>query len=123
MTVPAATSASADGSGSPGDGRSDDVGTAAADIESAAFPPLVRALAVELAPLRVNAVSPGWVDTSIWADVAGERKDEMLAAMAQRLPVGRVGQPQDIADAIGFLLHNRFTTGTVLHVEGGHRLV
>jgi NAD(P)-dependent dehydrogenase (short-subunit alcohol dehydrogenase family) len=84
---------------------------------------LVRALAVELAPLRVNAVSPGWVDTSIWADVAGERKDEVLAAMAQRLPVGRVGQPEDIADAIGFLLHNRFTTGTVLHVEGGHRLV
>ncbi len=46
MTVPAATSASADSSGSPGDGRSDDVGRAAADIESAAFPPLVRALAV-----------------------------------------------------------------------------
>ena len=84
---------------------------------------LVRALAVELAPLRVNAVSPGWVDTSIWADVAGERKDEVLAAMAARLPVGRVGRPDDIADAIGFLLRNTFTTGTVLHVEGGHRLV
>jgi len=84
---------------------------------------LVRALAIELAPIRVNAVSPGWVDTPIWTFVAGDKKDETLSAMAKRLPVGRVGQPEDIADAISFLLGNGFTTGTVLHVEGGHRLV
>lgn len=84
---------------------------------------LVRALAVELAPIRVNAVSPGWVDTPIWTFVAGDKKDETLSAMANRLPVGRVGQPEDIADAIGFLMGNAFTTGTILHVEGGHRLV
>lgn len=89
---------------------------------NAALEGLVRALAVELAPLRVNAVSPGWVDTPIWADVAGDAKDATLAAMAERLPVGRVGQPADIADAIAFLMGNGFTTGTVLHVEGGHRL-
>lgn len=90
---------------------------------NAALEGLVRALAVELAPIRVNAVSPGWVDTSIWAQVAGDRKDETLAAMAERLPVGRIGQPDDIADAIAFLMGNGFTTGTTLHVEGGHRLV
>ena len=90
---------------------------------NAALEGLVRALAVELAPIRVNAVSPGWVDTPIWSFVAGDRKDETLAAMAQRLPVGRVGQADDIADAIGFLMGNSFTTGTTLHVEGGHRLV
>lgn len=90
---------------------------------NAALEGLVRALAVELAPVRVNAVSPGWVDTTIWAQVAGDRKAQMLAAMAERLPVGRIGQPADIADAIFFLIGNGFTTGTTLHVEGGHRLV
>ena len=90
---------------------------------NAALEGLVRALAVELAPLRVNAVSPGWVDTPIWAFVAGDRKGEMLDGMARRLPVGRVGRPADIAEAIAFLMGNGFTTGTVLHVEGGHRLV
>jgi len=90
---------------------------------NAALEGLVRALAVELAPIRVNAVSPGWVDTPIWSFVAGDKKDETLDAMAKRLPVGRVGQPDDIADAIAFLMGNGFTTGTVLHVEGGQRLI
>ncbi|MDQ0472503.1 SDR family oxidoreductase [Labrys wisconsinensis] len=90
---------------------------------NAALEGLVRALAVELAPIRVNAVSPGWVDTPIWSVVAGAGKDETLAAMAERLPVGRVGRPDDIAEAIAFLVGSGFTTGTVLHVEGGHRLV
>jgi NAD(P)-dependent dehydrogenase (short-subunit alcohol dehydrogenase family) len=89
---------------------------------NAALEGLVRALAVELAPLRVNAVSPGWVDTPIWSNVAGDAKDATLQAMAERLPVGRIGEPADIADAIAFLMGNRFTTGTVLHVDGGHRL-
>jgi NAD(P)-dependent dehydrogenase (short-subunit alcohol dehydrogenase family) len=90
---------------------------------NAALEGLVRALAVELAPLRVNAVSPGWVDTPIWKFVAGEARKDTLEAMAKRLPVGRVGQPEDIADAIRFLIGNGFATGTILHVEGGHRLV
>ncbi|MDM9644791.1 SDR family oxidoreductase [Rhizobium sp. S163] len=97
-------------------------GTVVATI-NAGLEGLVRALAVELAPLRVNAVSPGWVDTPIWEFVAVDRKAETLDAMAQRLPVGRIGRPQDIADAIAFVMGNGFTTGTVLHVEGGHRLV
>lgn len=90
---------------------------------NAALEGLVRALAVELAPLRINAVSPGWVDTPIWSFVAGDAKQATLEAMARRLPVGRVGRPEDIADAIRFLIGNGFTTGTILHVEGGHRLV
>ncbi|NKN01024.1 SDR family oxidoreductase [Rhizobium leguminosarum] len=90
---------------------------------NAALEGLVRALAVELAPIRINAVSPGWVDTPIWSFVAGDAKQATLNAMAQRLPAGRVGQPDDIADAIRFLIGNGFTTGTILHVEGGHRLV
>lgn len=90
---------------------------------NAALEGLVRALAVELAPLRINAVSPGWVDTPIWEFVAGEARNATLEAMAKRLPVGRVGQPEDVADAIRFLIGNGFATGTILHVEGGHRLV
>ncbi len=90
---------------------------------NAALEGLVRALAVELAPLRINAVSPGWVATPIWKSVAGDAAKARLDAMAERLPVGRVGQPEDIADAIRFLIGNGFATGTILHVEGGHRLV
>jgi NAD(P)-dependent dehydrogenase (short-subunit alcohol dehydrogenase family) len=84
---------------------------------------LASALAVELAPIRVNVVSPGWVDTPIWQHVAGDATAETLAAMAARLPVGRIGRTQDIADAIIALLRNGFITGTVLHADGGHRLV
>jgi NAD(P)-dependent dehydrogenase (short-subunit alcohol dehydrogenase family) len=84
---------------------------------------MAAALAVELAPIRVNVVSPGWVDTPIWQDVAGDAKDETLAAMAARLPVGRIGRTNDIAEAIIALLRNGFITGTVLHADGGHRLV
>jgi len=84
---------------------------------------LAYALAVELAPIRVNAVSPGWVDSPIWEFVAGDAKAGMLEGMAKKLPVGRIGHVDDIADAICFLMRNRFTTGSVLHVDGGHRLV
>jgi NAD(P)-dependent dehydrogenase (short-subunit alcohol dehydrogenase family) len=100
-------------------------GSAAAAINSG-LEGLVRALAIELAPLRVNAVSPGWTDTPIWDGMAGmttERKREAFAAMATRLPSGRVGRAEDIAEAIVFLMKSEFSTGTVLDVDGGHRLV
>lgn len=84
---------------------------------------LTYALAMELGPIRVNTVSPGWVDSRIWERIAGDAKADTLQAKAKQLPVGRIGQPCDIADAIHFLMHNGFVTGTVLHVDGGHRLV
>jgi NAD(P)-dependent dehydrogenase (short-subunit alcohol dehydrogenase family) len=68
-------------------------------------------------------VSPGWTETPIWEFVGGERKTAMLSAMAQRLPVGRVGQPEEIADAILAVMQNGFINGTVVHVDGGQRLV
>jgi NAD(P)-dependent dehydrogenase (short-subunit alcohol dehydrogenase family) len=72
------------------------------------------ALAIELAPIRVNVVSPGWVDTPIWETLAGEGKEATLAVMANRLPLGRVGSPARIAHAMKSILHNGFTTGAVL---------
>ncbi|MFC4037061.1 SDR family oxidoreductase [Dactylosporangium siamense] len=101
----------------PGPGASM-IATANGALES-----LARSLALELAPVRVNVVSPGWVDTPIWDTLAGDAKDERFAAMAARLPTGRVGTPDDIAQAMVALMDNGFITGTVLHVDGGHRLV
>jgi NAD(P)-dependent dehydrogenase (short-subunit alcohol dehydrogenase family) len=85
---------------------------------------MVRAFAIELAPVRVNAVSPGWVDTPIWDGIADpEAKRARLAEMGARLPAGRIAAPDDIANAIAFLMHDAFVTGTVLHAEGGQLLV
>ncbi|QFZ18173.1 SDR family oxidoreductase [Saccharothrix syringae] len=100
-------------------------GPGASVIASAngALESLARALALELAPVRVNVVSPGWVDTPVWDVLAGEAKHERLAAMAGRLPVGRVGRAEDVAGAFDAVLRNGFLTGEVIHVDGGHRLV
>lgn len=82
------------------------------------------ALAMGLAPVRVNTLSPGWIDTPIWETSAlAANKPALFEQMAQRLPVGRVGRPSDIGHAAMFLMENEFTTATVLHVDGGHRLV
>lgn len=99
------------------------VGSTVVATANAALEGMVRALALELAPVRVNAVSPGWIDTPIWNAFAGDAKDERLAAMAARLPVERIGQPEDIAAAFRAVMDNGFITGTVMHVEGGHRLI
>ncbi|MBG0818015.1 SDR family oxidoreductase [Planomonospora sp. ID82291] len=82
---------------------------------------LAYGLAVELAPVRVNVVSPGWVDTPIW-DQLGMDKQAAFAELAGRLPVRRIGTPDDIAQAFVSVMRNGFITGTVLHVDGGHRL-
>jgi NAD(P)-dependent dehydrogenase (short-subunit alcohol dehydrogenase family) len=84
---------------------------------------LARALALELAPVRVNVVSPGWIDTPIWDTIAGDAKADRLGAMAERLPVRRIGHPVDVAKVFVALMDNGFVTGTVVHVDGGHRLV
>jgi NAD(P)-dependent dehydrogenase (short-subunit alcohol dehydrogenase family) len=82
----------------------------------------VRGAARELAPIRVNALSPGWVDSELWDAIGGD-KAALFASMAARLPVGRIGQPDDLGHAAVFLMENQFTTGTVLTVDGGHRFV
>jgi NAD(P)-dependent dehydrogenase (short-subunit alcohol dehydrogenase family) len=97
-------------------GRS--IGTASTSATEA----FARAMALELAPLRVNAIRPGTVDTPLTTRVMGDRRDEYLAETAKQLPVGRVGQPEDLAHAIRFLMENPFVTGITLTVDGGRLL-
>lgn len=84
---------------------------------------LVSALAVELAPLRVNAVAPGLIDSGNLDRLGPERKAEMLQDAAAANPVGRVGAPDDVVSATLMVMSNGYMTGTVVHVDGGRPLV
>jgi len=97
-------------------------GGAATAAVNGAVEALVRTLAVELAPVRVNAVSPGIIDTPTWDAMATEDRDAMFDRLSGSLPAGRVGTAKDVADGIWMLLTNPFVTGIVLPVDGGHRL-
>jgi len=80
---------------------------------------LARALAVELAPIRVNTISPGAVETPSWAMMSRDERKDFFASLQETLPVRRNGTPEDVAQGTLFLMTNRFTTGTTLHVDGG----
>ncbi|KJS51362.1 short-chain dehydrogenase, partial [Streptomyces rubellomurinus subsp. indigoferus] len=82
---------------------------------------LVRALAVDFAPVRVNAVSPGIDDTGSW-DRLGSDKEAFLRGVAQRNPARRVGRTEDLVKAGRYAIDKPYVTGTVLHVDGGGRL-
>ena len=84
---------------------------------------LTRALAVDLAPVRVNCVSPGLIDTPIRAAMPEAARRDMLAKAAAALPVGRVGLGEDIARQILALMTNTFATGSVVYIDGGGLLI
>lgn len=79
-------------------------------------------LSKELAPTRVNILSPGLVDTPMYDWMTPEEKHNFFQQMGSQVPVGRVGRPDEIAEALLFLIHNEFTTGAILDVDGGNRL-
>lgn len=83
---------------------------------------LGRALAVELSPLRVNVVSPGLVDTPIFSFMSESERKDMFDSVARSIPARRIGQPEDIAQAVLYLMSNPYSTGTTLFVDGGHTL-
>jgi NAD(P)-dependent dehydrogenase (short-subunit alcohol dehydrogenase family) len=88
-------------------------------VANAAIDVLSRGLAVEMAPIRVNTVSPGIIDTALHARLPDDQREAMFKAAAERLPAGRVGQPEDIGSMILQVMQNGFLTGSVLEVDGG----
>ncbi|UXN71587.1 SDR family oxidoreductase [Devosia neptuniae] len=86
------------------------------------FSYFARALALELAPTRVNVVSPGWVDTPMW-DILGDAKAGYFADMAARLPARKIPTAADVAAAYIYLMQSNVTTGETLRVDGGHNLI
>lgn len=85
----------------------------------AALETLARGLALELAPIRVNALAAGTIDTPLWGDF----RNEAAQQASDSLPVKRMGLAEEVAQAVVLLMTNGFITGEVLHVDGGERLV
>lgn len=97
-------------------------GTAGLAAINGALEAMSRTLALELAPTRVNAVSPGIIETPWWDQVPEAQRKATFAAAAAMVPVKRVGRAEDVADAIVFLIRNGFMTGTVIECDGGIRI-
>jgi NAD(P)-dependent dehydrogenase (short-subunit alcohol dehydrogenase family) len=98
------------------------VGTLGVAITNGSAEVLTRSLALEIAPIRVNAISPGVIDTGAWDAFGEQGKADYFAAIAGRNPTGRIGTTDDIAEAVLFSLTNTFLTGETLHVDGGEPL-
>jgi NAD(P)-dependent dehydrogenase (short-subunit alcohol dehydrogenase family) len=84
---------------------------------------LTRALAIELAPIRVNAVSPGVLRTNLWQNMSADQREHLYDSVGKSLPVGRVGEAHDVAQAYLFLMQEGFSTGQTIVVDGGTVLV
>jgi NAD(P)-dependent dehydrogenase (short-subunit alcohol dehydrogenase family) len=84
---------------------------------------LAREVALEIKPIRVNVIAPGFVDTPLYDAFGTEGRAALLAHAADILPAGRIGRPEEIADAITFLLRNEYMNCEVLHIDGGGRFV
>ncbi|MGH3377202.1 MAG: SDR family oxidoreductase [Actinoallomurus sp.] len=80
---------------------------------------IVSPLAAELAPVRVNAVSPGVIDTPWWSFLPEDQRQAQFAEAAEMVPVKRVGRPDDVAGAVRYLIGAGYVTGTILPVDGG----
>ena len=98
-------------------------GSALVGAINGAIDGLTRGLAVDFAPTRVNTVSPGIIDTPLWDRMPPADRHALFKMTADTLPARRIGHAEDVGQAIIFLMTNPFATGSVLHLEGGARLV
>ena len=98
-------------------------GTVLVGAINGAIDGLTRGLAVDFAPTRVNTVSPGIIDTPLWDRMPPADRHALFKMTAEALPARRIGHAEDVGQAIIFLMTNPFATGSVLHLEGGARLV
>jgi NAD(P)-dependent dehydrogenase (short-subunit alcohol dehydrogenase family) len=98
-------------------------GTAGLAAVNGAVEALVRPLAAELAPVRVNGVSPGFVDTPWWSGMPEDDRRAYFAHAAGQLPARRIATAEDVADAVVLAATNRNLTGSIIETDGGARLV
>jgi NAD(P)-dependent dehydrogenase (short-subunit alcohol dehydrogenase family) len=98
------------------------VGYLGVGVTNGAVDFLTRSLAVELAPIRVNAVSPGVIDTGAWDAMGDEGKRAYFEHISAANPVGRIGTAEDVAQAVLFAMTNTFMTGVMLKIDGGEPL-
>jgi NAD(P)-dependent dehydrogenase (short-subunit alcohol dehydrogenase family) len=84
---------------------------------------LARVMVMEFPNVRFNAVSPGWTDTPMWDEFLGDEKETVFSEVAAKLPVKKIATPEEVADAVLFLMSNASVTGETIHVDGGGRLV
>jgi NAD(P)-dependent dehydrogenase (short-subunit alcohol dehydrogenase family) len=99
-----------------------EIGTVAVAATNGAVDTVIRSLALELAPIRVNAVSPGVVDTGAWDALGEQAKAEYFKQTAAKNPARRVGTVDDITGAVLFALTSTFLTGVTLGMDGGQTL-
>ena len=99
------------------------VGYLGVGITNGAVDFLTRWLAVELAPIRVNTISPGVIDTGAWDSLGEDGKRDYFKHIADGNPARRIGTPDDVASAVLFAMINTFMTGMTLKIDGGEPLV
>jgi len=99
------------------------VGYLGVGITNGAVDFLTRWLAVELAPIRVNAISPGVIDTGAWDAMGEDGKRDYFQHIADSNPARRIGTPEDVASGVLFAMTNTFMTGMTLKIDGGEPLV
>ncbi len=104
-------------------GRRSAVGMSLVSTLTAALPALTKSLALELAPIRVNLIAPGFVDTPLSASLLGAQLDERREQLRATLPIGRVVSPQDVAALAVHVMTNTALTGATFDVDGGQQLV
>jgi NAD(P)-dependent dehydrogenase (short-subunit alcohol dehydrogenase family) len=90
---------------------------------TAALPPFVAALALELAPIRANLIAAGFVDTPLSASLLGDQLDERRAQLRNTLPIGRVIQPEDVAALAVHIMVNTALTGATYDIDGGQQFI
>jgi NAD(P)-dependent dehydrogenase (short-subunit alcohol dehydrogenase family) len=104
-------------------GRRPGVGRSLIGAVTAAMPALVANLALELAPIRVNLIAPGFVDTPLSATLLGDQLDARRDELRAQLPIGRVVGPADVAALAVHLMTNTALTGATYDVDGGQQLI
>jgi NAD(P)-dependent dehydrogenase (short-subunit alcohol dehydrogenase family) len=105
------------------EGGQPSVGTGSVSTVAAAFPALIANLALELAPVRVNLIAAGFVDTPLSASLLGSDLEKRRDQLRETLPIRRVVGPADVAALAVHIMSNTALTGATYNIDGGERLV